>query len=196
MPGYLKGLLPIVSVLIVLAYGCRPQGSPKPRGYFRIDLPEKEYVLLDSTMPYKLAYPIYAQIQPDPSPTAEPYWINVVYPQFRARIHITYKTIDNNLYEILEDNIRLVYSHVVKADAIDDRIFSDEENNVFGIVFQIRGDAASPVQFFATDSVKHFLRGALYFQSRPNKDSLAPVVNFITDDIIHLMESVRWNKQK
>lgn len=196
MSGYLRGLILILSIVIFISYSCKQQGTPKPRGYFRIDLPEKAYIKLDSVMPYTLEYATYARIQNDPSPVAEPYWINVTYPQFGARIHITYKYINDNLYEILEDNIRLAYSHSVKADAINDRLFMDEENNVFGIVFQIKGDAASPVQFFATDSVKHFLRGALYFQSRPNKDSLAPVVEFITDDIFHMMESIRWKKQE
>ncbi len=196
MSGYLKNLIPVLSVIIILSYGCENHGTPKPRGYFRITLPEKEYVQLDSAMPYSLEYPVYSLIQSDPSISAEPYWITLVYPELRAKIHITYKNIDNNLYEILEDNIRLVYSHVVKADAIDDNIFINEDNNVFGMIFKIRGDAASPVQFFATDSVKHFLRGALYFQSRPNKDSLAPVVSFITDDIIHMMESIRWTNNK
>jgi gliding motility-associated lipoprotein GldD len=196
MSGILKGFFPILAIVVFLSYGCRQQGTPKPRGYFRIDFPDKEYVILDSVMPYTLEYPAYARIETDPSPLAEPFWINVVYPQFRARIHITYKNIDNNLYEILEDNIQLAYNHAVKAESIDDRIFMDEKNKVFGITFQIRGDAASPVQFFATDSIEHFLRGALYFQSRPNKDSLAPVVDFITDDIFHMMESIRWKKQE
>ncbi len=195
MPVYIKGVIPVLLVIIFLSTACREHPTPKPRGYFRIELPQKEYLRLDSAMPYAIDYPKYARIQADPSPKAEPYWINVVFPGFKARIHITYKEINDNLYEILEDNIKLAYSHVVKADAIDDRIFTDDDNNVFGIVFQIKGDAASPVQFFATDSVKHFLRGALYFQARPNKDSLAPVINFITDDIFHMMESVRWKTQ-
>jgi gliding motility-associated lipoprotein GldD len=195
MVRYLKWLPAALFLILILVPGCKEEGTPKPRGYFRIGLPTREYRTLDSAaLPYVLDYPVYARIQSDPSPTAEPYWINISYPEFKARIHMTYKTIDNNLYEIMEDNVRLVYSHVVKAEAIDDRLFSKEENKVFGIVFQIRGDAASPVQFFATDSVRHFLRGALYFQSRPNKDSLAPVVDFITQDIFHLVESIRWKK--
>ena len=192
---FIKSLTLVLLIVFMLSYGCRPPATPKPRGYFRIDLPEKSYLRLDSAMPYTLDYPAYARIEADPSPMAEPYWINVVFPDFRARIHVTYKEVNNNLYEILEDNIKLAYSHSVKADAIDDRLFTDEEHNVYGIVFQIRGDAASPVQFFATDSVRHFLRGALYFQSRPNKDSLAPVVNFISEDIFHMMESIRWTNR-
>lgn len=192
----IKRTLPVLTILLFISYACRETFTPKPRGYFRIELPEKKYIRLDSTASYSLDYPAYATIQPDPSPLAEPDWINIAFPKFNARIHITYKNIEDNLYEILEDNIKLAYNHSVKADAIDDRIFMDENNKVFGIVFQIRGNAASPVQFFATDSVKHFLRGALYFQSRPNKDSLAPVVDFITDDIFHMMETIRWKNSK
>lgn len=191
-PTFFRTLLWALIIVFMLLYGCGQPAAPKPRGYFRIDLPEKSYLRLDSTMPYALDYPVYARIQGDPSPMAEPFWINVVFPDYRARIHLTYKAVNNNLYEILEDNIRLAYSHSVKADAISDRLFIDEENEVYGIVFLISGDAASPVQFFATDSVRHFLRGALYFQTRPNKDSLAPVINFISEDIFHLMGSIRW----
>ncbi len=191
MPRYLIGFITVLTTVLFVSGGCTQTYTPKPRGYFRIDLPEKNYSSFDSAFPYQLDYPDYAVINPDKS-SSEPYWINVVFPQFKAKIHITYKPVKNNLYEILEDNIKLAYSHVVKADAIEDFVFTNEENNVYGMVFQIKGDAASPVQFFATDSVNHFLRGALYFQSRPNKDSLAPVVNFITTDIFHLMESIRW----
>ena len=85
MQGYLKGLIPILSIVIFISYSCKQQGTPKPRGYFRIDLPEKAYIKLDSVMPYTLEYATYARIQNDPSPVAEPYWINVTYPQFGAR---------------------------------------------------------------------------------------------------------------
>lgn len=187
-----KGIL-LMAGVVVFASSCRDIGTPKPRGFFRIDLPEKAYKLTEVEMPYRFEYPVYGRIETDVSPTAEPYWINLFFPKFKARVHISYKEVEDNLYFLLEDNIRFAYNHVVKAEAIDEHIFFDEENDVYGMLFEIRGDAASPVQFFATDSVRHFLRGSLYFQTKPNKDSLAPVVSFLTEDLVHMIETLRWN---
>jgi gliding motility-associated lipoprotein GldD len=191
MSNFLKKIF-LVILTGVIVYSCSREGTPRPRGYFRIEFPEKDYVRLDTVMPYGFEYPVYGRVETDLSPQAEPYWINLYFPEFKARVHVSYKSVEGNLYELLEDNIRFAYNHVVKADAIDEHIFYDEDNDVFGMVFEIKGDAASPVQFFATDSMRHFLRGSLYFQTRPNRDSLAPVVTFLTEDVIRLMETLRW----
>ena len=192
MPKYLVKILIMFCITLLIAASCRHGATPRPKGYFRIEFPEKKYARLDSVMPYSILYPKYACIETDISPTAEPYWINISFPEFNAKIHVTYKNIDNNIYEILEDNIQLAYNHAVKADDIIEKIFIDDEHNVFGNIFEIKGNVASPVQFFATDSAKHFIRGALYFNTTTNRDSLAPVIDFITKDVYHLMENVRW----
>jgi gliding motility-associated lipoprotein GldD len=155
-------------------------------------MPEKGYIQLDSAMPYSFIYPKYARVETDVSPTAEPNWINITFPQFNAKIHITYIEVNNNIYEIIEDNIRFAYAHTIKADGIKEYPFINDNQNVYGTVFEIKGNAASSFQFFVTDSVRHFLRGALYFNTAPNKDSLAPVVHFISDDIFRMVESIRW----
>ena len=192
MPRYLVKALIMFCITLLIASSCRQGATPRPKGYFRIGLPEKEYVRLDSVMPYSILYPKYAHIETDISLATEPYWINLSFPEFNAKIHVTYKKVDNNIYEILEDNIRLAYNHAVKADDIIDYICIDDAHNVYGNIFEIKGNVASPVQFFATDSTKHFIRGALYFNTVPNKDSLAPVIDFITEDVYHLMENIRW----
>ncbi|WP_132431008.1 gliding motility lipoprotein GldD [Natronoflexus pectinivorans] len=193
MMQLVKRFVVVAGAIALFVAGCTQGGTPKPRGFFRIDLPEKEYVFLDSTMPYGFEYPVYGRIETDVSRSAEPHWINLYFPRFKARVHISYKEVDDNLYDLLEDNIRFAYNHVVKADAIEEMLFFDEEKNVYGMLFEIKGDAASPVQFLVTDSARHFLRGSLYFQVRPNRDSLNPVIDFITDDVIHLMETIKWN---
>ena len=192
MPRYLVKLLIMFGITLLIASSCRQGTTPRPKGYFRIGFPEKEYVRLDSVMPYSILYPKYAHIETDISPADEPYWINLSFPDFNAKIHVTYIRVDNNIYEILEDNIQFAYNHAVKADDIIENIFVDDEYNVFGNIFEIKGNVASPVQFFATDSAKHFIRGSLYFNTVPNKDSLAPVIDFITEDVYHLMENIRW----
>ena len=184
------GVFAIVG-LITLS-GCKRNYTPKPRGYFRIDLPEKNYTHFDTTFPYTFDYPVYTKVTEDKTKAAEKYWINIEYPGLNGKIHISYKDINNNIEQILEDTRKLAYKHTIKADAINERMFIKPEKNVFGILYEIEGNAASSVQFFLTDSTDHYLRGALYFNVAPNKDSLAPILNFVKEDIIRMIESLEW----
>ena len=182
-------------LITFITAGCRRHLSPKPRGYFRIEFPEKEYQSFQSSFPYTFSYPKYAEVVIDSSKNAEDYWLNVSFPQFNSQIHMSYKSIDDNFFELLEDSRRLAYKHTIKADAINELLFENKEHQVLSILYDIKGDAASPVQFLATDSVHHFLRGSLYFNSIPNKDSLSPVIDFIKEDMIHLIESIEWKNK-
>jgi gliding motility-associated lipoprotein GldD len=126
-------------------------------------------------------------------PSSEPYWINVDFPRYQGRIHISYKPVHENLNEFLEDSRTFVVKHIPKADAIDDSLIFRPEDRVFGLIYYIEGtQAASPCQFFVTDSSSRFLRGALYFNVEPNNDSLAPVIDFIREDIRHMIKTFRW----
>ena len=176
----------------LMAFGCNESSTPKPRGYFRIDFPEKSYRLLDSIYPYNFMYPTYVEVIEDNSWNAEKYWINLDYPQYKARIHISYKNAQGKLDSLLEDSRKLTYKHALKADAINEKVFSNRQNNVYGVLYNIKGNAASSWQFMVTDSSKHFLRGALYFSVTPNKDSLSPAIDFIGEDIVHLIETLTW----
>lgn len=179
-------------ISLVVLSGCKKKYTPKPRGYFRIDLPEKSYLKLESGYPYSFNYPQYSVIKKDSSRTDEKYWINIEYPSLNSKIHISYLSVNNNINQILEDTRKLAYKHTIKADAINERIFIKPEKKVYGILYEIEGNAASSVQFFLTDSVENYLRGALYFNVEPNKDSLAPVLKFIKEDIVVLIESFEW----
>lgn len=173
--------------------GCGDTHMPKPRGYFRIDLPEKKYQVLDTTYPYAFEYPVYAIISPDNNAANEPYWINIDYPLFKGRIHISYKAVNNNLSKYTEDAHELVMKHIPKASAIEEIRIDNEQANVHGLIYDIKGSGtASVYQFFITDSTNHFVRGALYFNVLPNNDSLAPVIDFVKSDIQHMLESFRW----
>jgi gliding motility-associated lipoprotein GldD len=181
------------SLVILFLSGCSEEYTPKPRGFFRIDFPEKQYTRFDTTYPYSFEYPIYAQVTADNRPTSEPYWINVDFPRFNGRIHISYKPVDENLTGYLEDARTFVVKHIPKADAIEDSLIYRPEDRVFGLVYFIDGmQAASSCQFFVTDSTSRFLRGALYFNVPPNNDSLAPVIDFIRDDIRHMLKTFTW----
>jgi gliding motility-associated lipoprotein GldD len=176
----------------MLATSCRQNYTPKPRGYLRIDFPEKEYTRFDSSCPYSFSYPVYSRVVPDDDYNSEPCWINIEFPSFEGKIHISYKKVKGNLFEYMEDSRSLAYKHTIKADAIRETVYSDPEANVHGILYDIRGNAASSLQFYLTDSNRHFLRGSLYFNVLPNKDSLAPVIAYFREDIIYLIESFEW----
>jgi len=180
-------------VLLLFFVSCGGDYIPKPRGYFRIDTPEKNYISLDTTFPYSFEYPAFSQILSDPHAPNQKYWINIDYPKFKGRIHISYKKVDNNLAKYLEDSRKLVLKHIPKASSIQNKLISRKEDNVFGLVYNIQGvGAASPYQFYLTDSINHFVRGALYFHTTPNNDSLAPVIVYIISDIDHLIETFQW----
>ena len=184
----------VLFVVVGMLTSCNNEPyTPKPRGYFRIDLPEKHYVLLDTTFPYSFEYPTYASVSPDLHSPNEKYWINIDFTPFKATLYLSYKKVDGNLISYLEDAHTLVTKHIPKADAIYDSLIVDRQRNVFGLTYEIEGSgAASPYQFFLTDSTTHFLRGALYFNIVPNNDSLQPIIDFIQKDIEHLVGTLQW----
>lgn len=181
-----------ISCIIAISISCKHEFTPRPRGYFRIDLPEKKYERSPDILPYSFELPSKSLIVKNRKAEEELYWINIEYPQYKATIHLSYKVIDGNLEKYLNDSRSFVYKHTIKADAISEEVFINEEKHVYGIKYNIKGDAASNTQFFLTDSVKNFVRGALYFNVTPNKDSLAPVLNYIDKDITHLIETFEW----
>jgi gliding motility-associated lipoprotein GldD len=173
---------------------CKKKYTPKPRGYYRIDFPQKSYASWDNNYPFQFDHHQMARVNQDRTKGAEQYWLNVNYPQYNATIHISYKTVNNNLEEYLEDSRKMAYKHSIKADAITEQAYLNPDSEVYGLFYRIKGNTASSVQFVATDSTKHFLRGALYFKSHPNQDSLAPVIQYIDQDMIRLIESLKWNQ--
>lgn len=183
-------MIPLLLMLFILA--CQPSYTPKPRGFLRVDFPAKEYVLFDSVCPYTFEYPSYGKIVPDTDYITEPCWINIDFPDFNGTIHISYKEVNQNLNDFIEDSRELTYKHTIKADAIKETVYTNPELEVHGILYDIKGNAASSIQFYLTDSNAHFLRGSLYFNVQPDKDSLAPVISFFREDIIHMVESFAW----
>jgi gliding motility-associated lipoprotein GldD len=181
-----------IAVIIFFGSCSGSDYNPKPRGYFRIDFPERVYTKYEGNCPYIFMYPGFATISDDDSRIAEPCWINIDFPEFRGRLHISYKSVETDLVDLMEDSRKLAFRHSVKADAIEERLFINDEDKVYGVMFDIRGNSASAIQFFLTDSTNHFFRGALYFNVHPNKDSLAPVIDYFREDILYLIETFAW----
>ncbi len=197
--NYEKMFLYPVTMLIITGMvftSCTPDYVPKPRGYFRIELPEKKYFLFEPTQcPFSFEAPAYAELIPDTNSLAEPCWWYMRFPQFGGEVFLSYKPVSGNVREYIEDAYTLAYKHTVKADEISETRISGHEN-IHGTLYYIGGNAASSVQFFLTDSIHHFLRGALYFNAVPNSDSISPVSDFIKADINHLIESFTWRNNR
>ena len=166
---------------------------PKPRGYFRIDLPEKAYTHVDTIERYSFDCPQYALVTPDPYSPNEKNWVNIEMPSFKGSIHLTHKPVDGNLGEYLEDVHTMVTKHLQKANGIRDSLICNDEHHVYGLFIEMDGKGvATPMQFYLTDSTSNFVRGALYFNFKPDNDSMQPVINFIREDIDHMINTFEW----
>ena len=184
----------LFSTLIISACGHNDDYSPKPRGYFRLEFPKKEYQTFDKNPHYSFEYPKYAKMYLDSADGNQPNWYNLTYPQFNGRLHISYYQIKTKqeFNNLVEDSRKLAFKHTVKATGIDEGVISSPKNNVHGIYYTIDGNTASSTQFFLTDSTKNFLRGALYFNEKPQADSIEPVIKFIKTDIDKLIKTLKW----
>lgn len=189
-----------ILLLLFFMVSCQPEPyTPKPRGYYHIALPQHQYrEFNDPSFPYHFEYPTYARIVRDTTffgkKPESPYWINMDFPSLGGTIYISYKPIGAkySLDHLLEDTHEMSFFHTKRADFINDTVFHNS-HGVTGVTFTVGGNAASAYQFFATDSLHHFLRGALYFDVTPNADSLKPVVDFMRIDMDHLIGTMGWN---
>jgi len=192
-------LFPLLSIVFsVFLLGCNSPYTFKKKGYFHIDFPEKKYQSFDQPgYPYTFEYPVYSQVIKDTTFfDARPendWWINIDVPRFGGRIYISYKEVGkNNFDSLVNDGFKMAYKqHTDISTGINDSLMKTP-NGVEGIYFSLSGNTATANQFFLTDSTKHFLRGALYFNSSPNEDSLGIVNDFLKKDLRHLINTLKW----
>ena len=183
----------------LLLASCNTTFTPKPRGYYQISFPKKQYQVFNQPgFPYQFELPVYATVIQDTTffdtKPDNPWWINIDFPQFSGRIHISYKDLTKNDFsKLVNDAFTLTYKHSYKASGIEDSLITTP-NNVQGVFFRVSGNAATANQFFLTDSSNHFLRGALYFDATPNEDSLQPVNAFLLQDMLHMINTFKWKK--
>lgn len=190
--------LVVLTFFLTFIVGCTSSYTPKPRGYFKIIFPERSYQQFDDEVcPFAFDYPKYGVINRDTvfldTVPDNPCWLNITFPELNGNLYLSYKEINdkNSLKKLIEDSHKLTFKHTVKANFIDENILQTP-NHVSGILYDVGGNAASALQFFVTDSSKHFLRGSLYFYNTPNADSIAPVVQFLRPDILKLVSTLQW----
>src|ERR1700748_122875 len=171
--------------LLFTACGGNPDYSPKPRGYFRIVFPKKEYQTYNAGCPFTFDYPRYAVVVPDSDKDAKPCWLNVRFPQFNGTLHLSYEHINSkgDFNKLIEEAHKFAFKHTVKATSIDEATIAYPERKLYGLYYTIDGNAASSAQFYLTDSTKNYLRCSLYFYNEPRLDSIQPVLTFIKKDM-------------
>ncbi len=189
------GWLLVISAWLILS-SCSSDYQPKPKGYNRLILPKQEYQLLPDTLPYSFEYSKHAKLLRDTSWISERHWVEIYYPTLKANIHITYKKVmgkDALLKELLNDAYNLTSKQQIKANAIDELITVTPSGKT-AVIAEIAGEVPSQFQFTMTDSSKNFLRGALYFNMRVQNDSLAPAIDFMKKETLHLINTLEWKK--
>ncbi len=180
----------LYSLLIILALSsCKDDILPKPKGQLRLEYTAPSYILTNTDCPYKFEYSTAAIAE-----TNHKCWMNIKYPKLNATINWTYRSIDDNLKELFVEAEKLTFNHAIKADGISSVPYENLSKKLYGSIYQVTGNAASPIQFHVTDSVKNFITGAVYFNIQPNYDSIVPAINYLHQDVIHLIESLEWKK--
>lgn len=177
----------ILIVVVFALYSCKETSVPKPKSYLSLEYPKANYKKIVTDCPYTFEISDRAIFKQHSK-----CWASIRYPLLKASLHITYRSSNNNLPEILKEVEKLTFKHTIKADAITPKIYENIKKSVFGTLYTVEGNVATNIQFKATDSTKNVLAGALYFDVKPNYDSILPAVNYLKKDVSHLMESIVW----
>lgn len=177
------------SLLFLFLFACGSDYTPKPRAFFKIKFPKKEYqTFSDDKLMLSFLYPKYTKVERDKNVN----FLNINFLKFSGKLHLTYVNLNDDLDAHIEQSRSLAYKHNKQADMISEQVYVNDKNNVFGMLYDYQGITATSSQFYLTDSLKHFFRGSFYFNTQIN-DSIAPVNNFIKEDIKVLIESLRWD---
>ncbi len=176
------------TLLAALALSCEKDVLPKPNGELRLEYPAAQYQPFHSPCNFGFEYSGLAQVKP----AKENCWYYIEYPGMKAKVFLTYFPIKNDFDLHVRESEKMVYEHTIKATAIDTKSFSYPDRKVYGNFYELKGPSASNLQFFVTDSTRHYVTANLYFNSRPKPDSLAPAVAYIKNDLLHLIETFEW----
>lgn len=190
----------VMSFCIIFIFSCSDETikTPKPRMYPRVVYPKKNYVNFDTTLcSFQFRYPDFNKILKDSfkfeGKPVDPCWFDLRSKDLNTSLHCSYYNINDkkSLSSLIDDAFNLAGKHNVKANYRKETII-ENKYGVTGILFDIEGPVASPTQFYLTDGKNHFFRASLYFNSRVNPDSTAPVLTFVKQDIDTLIATFRW----
>ncbi len=185
-------VFPLLSLFMI---GCGNDPLPKPKGYLRLDYPEAKYQKTDIPLPFTFEQNNLSDPIRKVKSLGSTKGVEVKYPKLKATIYLNYKTVTStNLDSLLRDAQNLTQKHTMKADEISQNLYENIDQNVFGMLYEVGGNAASQSQFYVTDSINHFLSGSLYFYAKPNYDSIYPASEYLKNDIKRIMESIEWKK--
>lgn len=183
-----KIALSILLITLFSVFSCKDEVLPKPASYLRLDYPEAEYVNFEnSASPFSFEMNSEAVIKGE-----KDFGFTITYPKMKATIYLTYKPVNNNINNLLRDAQKLTYEHVIKADDILEQPYLNPSRKVYGMIYQVDGNAATNSQFYVTDSIKHFITGSVYFYAKPNYDSIMPAASYVRNDMQRLMETLKW----
>lgn len=174
-------------LLGLISISCKKESIPKPSSFLRLDYPIADYVHFENQCP--LTFDINSNSVLTQKGDCN---FEIHYPKMKATVYITYKKVNNDIDLLLRDAQKLTYEHVIKADDILEQPYRNSSRNVFGMFYQVNGNAATNAQFYATDSTKHFVTGSVYFYAKPNFDSIMPAASYIKNDMQNLMETLQW----
>ena len=178
----------MIIVLMMLTFtSCKDEVLPKPAGFLRLDYPEAKYLNFENNCPFSFQMNETATIKGE-----KECGFSITYPKMKATIYLTYKPVNNNIEKLLKDAQKLTYEHVIKADDILEQPYLNPQKKVYGMFYQVNGNAATNSQFYVTDSTKHFITGSVYFYAKPNFDSIMPAASYIKNDMQRLMETLKW----
>ncbi|MFD2908313.1 gliding motility lipoprotein GldD [Flavobacterium ardleyense] len=173
-------------IAILGLISCGDDAVPKPKGHLRLDYPEAIYETFEPNCAYQFEVNKLGEIKNDNCS------FEINYPKMKATIYLTYKSVDGNINDLLRDSQKLTYDHAIKADDILEQPFLNDSKKVYGMFYQVGGNAATNAQFYVTDSVKNFVRGSVYFYAKPNYDSILPAAKYVQDDVRRIMETLEW----
>lgn len=175
-----------VLIMGIVLTSCKEETLPKPSAHLRLDYPEASYADFESECPFIFDFNINTKVKSSDCD------ITIHYPKMKATLYLSYKAVEDDLNTLLRDAQKLTYEHVVKADDIIERPFINSDDKVYGMFYQVGGNAATNTQFYVTDSLQHFITGSVYFYAKPNFDSIMPATSYIKNDVQNLMETLRW----
>jgi len=181
-------IIGFLAVILLLTFtSCKDDVLPKPASQLRLDYPEAKYAAFSNHCPVAFDINEDAIIKEDKN-----CGFSIHYPKMKATIYLTYKTVNGDINKLLRDAQKLTYEHVIKADDILEQPYLNPDKKVYGMFYQVNGNAATNAQFYVTDSIQHFVTGSVYFYAKPNFDSIMPAADYIKNDMRQLLETIQW----